>query len=381
MIGGLAVGVVESLVGSYQRDVAPWLGDNFAVVVALRADAAGAARQALRDLFGTPEVDGYDDDRLPTAGAPRPAARPAAALPLLRPGAGAVQHPAPSRCGSAVIVLVGVRSCRSCSTDSLLQTLAHRLRASRSARSGSTSSPGYAGQVSLGHAFFLGVGAYTAAAISGDPDGRTIGFGITNILVWLPAAGAGRRARRGAGRAARHPAARALPRHRHARPGLHRRAHLRRVERPHRRQRASAARPPCPSCSATTSSQDTDTFTSDQNLYLLMLVLLLVFALGARNLARSRVGRAFAAVRDRDMAAEMMGINLPRDQDGRVRASRRSTPGAPARCSTRSSASSSPSTLLLLLSVQFIAMVLIGGRRARSAARSWARCSSRCCRR
>lgn len=32
VIGGLAVGVVESLVGSYQRDIAPWLGDNFAVV-------------------------------------------------------------------------------------------------------------------------------------------------------------------------------------------------------------------------------------------------------------------------------------------------------------------------------------------------------------
>jgi branched-chain amino acid transport system permease protein len=48
---------------------------------------------------------------------------------------------------------------------------------------------GLAGQVSLGHAFFLGVGAYTAAVISGDPDGRTLGFGVTSILVWLPAAG------------------------------------------------------------------------------------------------------------------------------------------------------------------------------------------------
>jgi len=43
-----------------------------------------------------------------------------------------------------------------------------------------------------------------------------------------------------------------------------------------------------------------------------MFVLMLVFALGARNLARSRVGRAFSAVRDRDMAAEMMSIDLPR---------------------------------------------------------------------
>lgn len=32
VIGGLAVGVVESMVGSYQRDFAPWLGDNVASV-------------------------------------------------------------------------------------------------------------------------------------------------------------------------------------------------------------------------------------------------------------------------------------------------------------------------------------------------------------
>jgi branched-chain amino acid transport system permease protein len=55
VIGGLAVGVVESLVGSYQRDFAPWLGDNFAVVspyvlmmLVLLAKPYG--------IFGTPEV-------------------------------------------------------------------------------------------------------------------------------------------------------------------------------------------------------------------------------------------------------------------------------------------------------------------------------------
>src|SRR5262245_54179625 len=41
---------------------------------------------------------------------------------------------------------------------------------------------GYAGQVSLGHAFFLAVGAYTAAAIAGNPAERTIGFGVREIL-------------------------------------------------------------------------------------------------------------------------------------------------------------------------------------------------------
>jgi branched-chain amino acid transport system permease protein len=55
VIGGLAVGLVESLVGSYQRDIAPWLGDNFAVaspfvlmLLVLLAKPYG--------IFGTPEV-------------------------------------------------------------------------------------------------------------------------------------------------------------------------------------------------------------------------------------------------------------------------------------------------------------------------------------
>jgi branched-chain amino acid transport system permease protein len=32
VVGGLTIGVVESLVGSYQSDFAPWLGQNFSVV-------------------------------------------------------------------------------------------------------------------------------------------------------------------------------------------------------------------------------------------------------------------------------------------------------------------------------------------------------------
>ncbi|MBD8868422.1 branched-chain amino acid ABC transporter permease [Nocardioides donggukensis] len=55
VIGGLAVGVVESMVGSYQRDLAPWLGNNFAgvspyvlMLLVLLAKPYG--------IFGTPEV-------------------------------------------------------------------------------------------------------------------------------------------------------------------------------------------------------------------------------------------------------------------------------------------------------------------------------------
>src|SRR4029450_13605654 len=47
---------------------------------------------------------------------------------------------------------------------------------------------GYAGQISLGQAFFIGLGAYTAAVLSGDPDGRSLGYGL-DMAIWLPAAG------------------------------------------------------------------------------------------------------------------------------------------------------------------------------------------------
>ena len=43
--------------------------------------------------------------------------------------------------------------------------------------------------------------------------------------------------------------------------------------------------------------------------YLIMIIVIVVVFL-AKNLARSRVGRAFVAIRDNDLAAQVMGINL-----------------------------------------------------------------------
>src|SRR5829696_2968456 len=99
----------------------------------------------------------------------------------------ALLNTAPKRRAVATVV-IGAALLPFLLTDDLLQLLATGFVAGIGAI-GLNLVTGYAGQVSLGHAFFLAVGAYTAAAISGDPDGRTIGFGITEILVWLPAAG------------------------------------------------------------------------------------------------------------------------------------------------------------------------------------------------
>ena len=49
---------------------------------------------------------------------------------------------------------------------------------------------------------------------------------------------------------------------------------------------------------------------SDLKVYFLMLVLVIVCIIGVLNLIRSRVGRAWIAIRDNDISAEVMGINV-----------------------------------------------------------------------
>jgi branched-chain amino acid transport system permease protein len=52
--------------------------------------------------------------------------------------------------------------------------------------------------------------------------------------------------------------------------------------------------------------------TGDQRLYYLAVTIAAVLTWAAANLARSHVGRAFVALRDSDIAAEVMGVNLTR---------------------------------------------------------------------
>ncbi len=51
-------------------------------------------------------------------------------------------------------------------------------------------------------------------------------------------------------------------------------------------------------------------FDTEKRFYYVILLLVLVAVGFARNLLRTKWGRAFVAIRDRDLAAEMMGINL-----------------------------------------------------------------------
>ncbi len=51
-------------------------------------------------------------------------------------------------------------------------------------------------------------------------------------------------------------------------------------------------------------------FNTDTKMYYLIIALTLIAGLAALNLTRTRTGRAFTAIRDNDLAAEVMGINL-----------------------------------------------------------------------
>jgi branched-chain amino acid transport system permease protein len=221
---------------------------------------------------------------------------------------------------------------------------------------------GYAGQVSLGHAFFMGIGAYTAAVLGGERTFSVVGYGL-DIWVWLPAAGI---AAAIVGFVVAPLAARLkglylaivtlglvfVGEHifREAESvtgGIGTGRSAARLafmgERFDRRM--------------TIGSLDV---TRETKLYFLALLVLAILALLSHNLTRSAIGRAFAAVRDRDIAAEVMGVGLLRHKVIAFGVSSFYAGIAGALLATVTGFIE-PTTYNLLLSVQFLAMVLIGG--------------------
>ncbi|MGH9186964.1 MAG: branched-chain amino acid ABC transporter permease [Acidimicrobiales bacterium] len=228
---------------------------------------------------------------------------------------------------------------------------------------------GVAGQVSLGHAFFMGVGAYTGVVLGGAGTSSLWGLELP-IWIWLP----------GAGVVAAligivvSPAAVRLR-------GLYLAIvtlglvflgeHLfRNMEFiagtpgygrswPDLTIRLWQEEKPLLDLSSSGPWFGVD-LTSAQKQYIALLLVLLVGMAAAKNLMRSRIGRALQAIRDRDIAAEVMGV-------------------PEARCKLIAFALSSayagvagallgavignlnPEYWSLALSVEFIAMLLIGG--------------------
>lgn len=221
---------------------------------------------------------------------------------------------------------------------------------------------GYAGQVSLGHAFFIGVGAYTGAILGGSEDASVLGYGLP-MLVWLPAAGLVA-ALLGA---LVGPIAVRLR-------GLY----LAIVtlglvflgDHVFREADSLTGGPGVGRRGAQLEILGIDFNASGmllgleisraQRQFFLALVFLIVFAVLARNLTRSGVGRAFAAVRDRDVAAEVIGIDITRTKMLAFALSSFFA-GVTGAMYYAVIGVFEPGAFGLLLSVQYLAMVLIGG--------------------
>lgn len=221
---------------------------------------------------------------------------------------------------------------------------------------------GYAGQVSLGHAFFLGLGAYTAAVLGGTPGNTTWGLGL-DLAIVLPAS-------------AIVPGLIGLivaPLATRVR-GLYLAVltlgllilgeHLFKIMIPitggQGVGRGVAQRTLFGVDLSATYAIGPVLIGPETSLYLLCLVLLIGLGVAARNLARGRYGRAFAAVRDRDLAAEVMGINLLRTKTLAFSVSSAFAGIAGALFSILVGRIA-PEQWNLFLSIDFLAVVVIGG--------------------
>lgn len=101
-------------------------------------------------------------------------------------------------------------------------------------------------------------------------------------------------------------------------------------------------------------------FTGEAKTYFLMLVLLIAAVVFAKNIQRTRVGRAFQSIRDRDIAAEIMGVN---EVKYKLQAFAISSffAGVSGALLASFVGRTIPERWNLFLSVIFIAIVLIGG--------------------
>lgn len=221
---------------------------------------------------------------------------------------------------------------------------------------------GYAGQISLGHAFFLGVGAYTAAVLGGNPGTNTWGLGL-DLAIVLPAA-------------ALVPAvigALVAPLATRVR-GLYLAVltlgllilgeHLFKIMVPitggQGVGRGVANRTLFGFDMSATYAIGPILIKPETSLYLLSFVILVVLGVTARNLARGRVGRSFAAVRDRDIAAEVMGVNLLRTKTLAFTLSS-AYAGIAGALFSMLVGRIAPEQWNLFLSIDFLAVVVIGG--------------------
>ncbi|HEY0754513.1 MAG TPA: branched-chain amino acid ABC transporter permease [Ktedonobacteraceae bacterium] len=224
---------------------------------------------------------------------------------------------------------------------------------------------GYTGQVSLGIAFFMAIGAYTAALLGGtrptgplDPQGFALSF-----LIWLPAAGI----------VAALVGALVGPSALRLKGFYLGIVSLALVFIGHYifiNLRAVTGGPqgrtfPVPAIGGAAFDQQNTflgllTLTPGQQYFLLILPVLVLVALFVGNVTRSRTGRALRAVRDHEIGASMMGVNLFEAKMGAFILSSFLAGIAGALFAAYNSYVI-PDYWSLTLSIQFVAAIIIGG--------------------
>ena len=179
---------------------------------------------------------------------------------------------------------------------------------------------GVAGQVSLGHAFFMGAGASAAALLGGEANSQVWGWGLP-VWIWLPGAGVTAAL---LGIIVSPVAVRlrglylAIVTLGLVFVGIHlgNTAWGRKIAGPPslgREFQGFDFRIWKEEEALVTFSKDGHWLWFDiseaQKNYLFLLALTIIFGLLAKNIMRTRTGRALQAIRDRDIAAEVMGVD------------------------------------------------------------------------
>lgn len=228
---------------------------------------------------------------------------------------------------------------------------------------------GLTGQVSLGHAFFMGVGAYTAAVLGGEVGQATFGLGLP-IWIWLPAAGL-MAALIGAIVAPTAVRVRGI--------------YLaivtvglvfigewlwRNLGKVTGGSQSGRSFPPLefrlwkgeePLISFSADGPWLGVhLSSEAKTYLLLLLFVVASVVVTKNIQRTRTGRSFMAIRDRDVAAEVMGVPEARSKLTSFALSSFYAGVAGALLGAFVSRLI-PESFSLLLSVEFLAILLIGG--------------------
>lgn len=215
---------------------------------------------------------------------------------------------------------------------------------------------GYAGQISLGHAFFIGVGAYTAGYLGASeelpllvylPAGALLGFAVGAIIgpfalrlrgTYLAIVTIGL-----------------------VFVGQHVFNNWDSVTGGSRRVDIRSPDMTIGPLDLTEVQLFGEEYGSKVGLFFLIWGLVALGALLAKNIVRSRPGRAMQAVRDRDLSAEVIGVNLARTKvaafawAGAFASTAGVLQGLLERVITK------PDGFDLFLSIEFVAVIIIGG--------------------